>query len=201
MIKNVGEKGIQMLTQIYNKIWKEEKIPKEWQIMPIYNKGDKRSCNNYRGISLISTLMRILEQILDKRIRATVERTLEEAQSGFRKGRSTQDHIFAIEQIAYKAMQEKKRIYAAFIDLEKAFDTIPREKLWKMLEERGVNGKTLRIIKTIYKLNVNNIIYNNKRSKPFTTTGGLRQGGGLSPSLFIIFMDEIIKNVGKNVEK
>lgn len=205
MIKHIGQKGKELMLKIYNKIWMEEEIPNEWRktlIVPIYkNKGNKRDCNNYRGISLISTAMKILEQIIDKRLRTTLESTLHESQSGFRKGRSTQDPIFSMKQLIQKASSEQKKVYLAFIDLEKAFDKVPREKLWNILRERGVDGKIRRIIQKIYDNNTNAVIANNLESDTFKTKEGLRQGGSLSPMLFIVYMDDIIKKCTEKSKK
>ena len=132
--------------------------------------------------------MTIFKKLLDKRLRETIENTLEESQSGFRSRNNTQDHIFALKQIAEKARQEERIVYLAFIDLEKAFDMVPREKIWTILRERGVNNKLRRVMRNIYNCNVNSVIKDNMRSKPFKTERGLRQGGSLSPIL-----DEIIK--------
>lgn len=145
MIKHIGQKGRELMLKIYNRIWIEEEIPNDWKkalIVPIYkNKGNKKDCNNYRGISLISNAMKILEQIIDKRLRATLENTLYESQSGFRQGRSIQDQIFSMKQLIQKASTEQKKVYLAFIDVEKAFDKVPREKLWNILRERELMTK------------------------------------------------------------
>lgn len=88
-----------------------------------------------------------------------------------------------------------------FIDLEKAFDTVPRSKLWKILSSRGINSKIIRIIRKIYENNTNAVIFRGMKSDTFKTEEGLRQGGRLSPLLFIIFMDEIIKNCKSKTPK
>uniref|UniRef100_V5GWZ6 Retrovirus-related Pol polyprotein n=1 Tax=Anoplophora glabripennis TaxID=217634 RepID=V5GWZ6_ANOGL len=96
---------------------------------------------------------------------------------------------------------KQNKIFLAFIDLEKAFDKVPREKVWESLNKRGVNEKTIRIIQNIYKNNINFVIRNNMKSDAFTTKESLRQGGGLSPTLFILFMDEIIKKCALEIKK
>ena len=84
-------------------------------------------------------------------------------------------------------------MFLGFIDLVKAFDTVPRDKLWEILHERGISTKIVRLIQTIYKTNSNIVAVQDRTSNPFSTLAGLRQGGGLSPTLFNIYMDEIIK--------
>ncbi|XP_044760185.1 uncharacterized protein LOC123317645 [Coccinella septempunctata] len=203
IIKNLGNNGLENLLRISERVWKEEIIPEDWQtalIVPIYKKGDKQNCNNYRGITLLSTVIKLYEIILDKKIREKVETTLEETQSGFRRGRSIQD-VFTMKILCEKARTENRNLYVGFIDLVKAFDKVKREKLWTILERRGVNEKLLKVVKNIYKLNKNQVISLNRTSETFHTKAGLRHGGSLSPVLFLIFMDEILKEVTKRTKK
>lgn len=204
MMKNLGEESIEVLLMILNKVWTNEKIPQDWGtalITPIYKKGDRKQCDNYRGITLLNTIMKIYEQIINNRIRPILESQISKSQSGFMSGRSTQDHIFTIKQIIEKRDQQNKKLYLAFIDLEKAFDTVPREKVWKGLEERKIHKKIIRKIKDIYETNINYIIKDNLRSSGFKTEKGLRQGGALSPTMFNVYMDRTIKKCDKRVNK
>lgn len=196
MIKNMGERGTQKLLEIFNKVWEEEKIPKDWEIgliVPIYKKGDNKDCNNYRGITLLSTIMKLFEKIMEKRLRKEIEPKLTEAQSGFRKGRSTQDHVFTIKEIIKRTLSRAKTVYLAFMDMEKAFDRVPRTKIWECLNKKGVGKKLVRVIKCLYKETRNSVISKNSNSEVFTSKEGVRQGGSLSPLLFITFMDELIR--------
>lgn len=204
MFKNLGEKGLVILAKIYNKTWAKEQIPNDWKksiIVPIFKKGDKYDCNNYRGITLISTAMKIYEQIIDRKIKPIVENTLEESQSGFRKGRSIQDHLFTVKLITERRLKQGKKLYLGFVDLERAFDRVQRTKLWDILETRGISNKIIRVIKNMYESNVNCVVRNSKVSGGFISKQGLRQGGGLSPVLFNIFIDEIIKACSPKVKK
>ena len=71
-------------------------------ILPLYIKNDNKDCSNYRGITLLSTVFKIYERILERELKLITERMLMEPQSGFRKGRSTQDHIFTIKELITK---------------------------------------------------------------------------------------------------
>ncbi|XP_031339662.1 uncharacterized protein LOC116168130 [Photinus pyralis] len=115
-----------MLLDIFNKAFNEETVPTDWDeglVVPIFKKGDPHDCGNYR----------------ERRLRTIIETTLSEPQSGFRPGRSAQDHIFTIKQIIQKTAQKKSNACFAFIDLEKAFDKVPRKKVWKILYEKMEN--------------------------------------------------------------
>jgi len=93
------------INKIITSIWKKEKLPEEWKesiIVPIHKKEDKTDCNNYRGISLLPTTYKILSNILLSRLTPYAKEIIGDHQSGFRRNRSTIDHIFCIRQIVEK---------------------------------------------------------------------------------------------------
>ena len=84
----------------------------------------------------MNTTVKVYKQIINNKLVPILENSLEQSQSGFRSGRSVQDHIFNLQQIAEKSMQQDKLVCLAFIDLEKAFDCLPRTKIWKSLKKQ-----------------------------------------------------------------
>ena len=118
---------------------------------------------------------------------------LEDGQCGFRPGRSTTNQIFNLKQTFEKSWEYGKDLFACFVDLEKAYDRVPRDKLWKVLREFGVDVQLLLAIKSFYcRLEVC-VRVNGKQSKPFHVGVGLRQGCVLSSLLFIVYMNWIDK--------
>ena len=120
-------------------IWKKEKLPEEWKesiIVPTHKKGDKTDCNNYRGISLLPTTYKISSNIL-----------LGYHQCGFRRNRSTIDHIFCIRQILKKKWEYNGEVHHLFVDFKKAYDSVRREVLYKILIEFGIPRKLVRLVK------------------------------------------------------
>lgn len=201
MLQNLGRNGIEVMTYLFNLAWREEKVPKDWEmgiLVPIHKKGDHRECSNYRGITILSIVSKTYERILEKRLRAVIENRLEEPQCGFRKGRGVQDHIFTLKQLIEKNVE--RNVFVAFIDLEKAFDSIPRNIVWNSLRRR-INGKLFGTIMSLYKNTRNCVRTGNMESPEFTTKQGLRQGGILSPTLFNVVMDDIIKETKNRVKK
>lgn len=198
MIKCLGEKGVQLLADVCKKAWTEKRVPCDWQvgvIVPIYKKGDRMNCQNYRGITLLSIAGKVYERIIEKRLRKYVESDIADSQSGFRKGHSIQDHIFTLKQMINKTLQKGTELYIAFIDLEKAFDSIGRWRIWECLQNRKIDTSLIEAIKSFYKNTKNYVRYKGTQSKEFITEDGLRQGAVLSPLLFILAMDEMIKLV------
>ena len=86
---------------------------------------DPRVCGSYRAIELLEQLMKVIERVLEKRIRCQV--SIDNMQFGFMPGKGTTDAIFIMRQVQEKHQAKKKKLYYAFMDLEKAFDRVPRE--------------------------------------------------------------------------
>ena len=151
MLKAMNIHGVRWLTRVCKVACSTGQAPKQWQtsvIIPIHKKGDKRKCTNYRGISLISVPGKIYAKCLEKKCSEIVEPKLTDAQCGFRPGRSTMDQIFALQQIFEKSWEYAKKVNACFVDLEKAYDRIPRDKVWAVLLQYG--KAKLSIFRSVY---------------------------------------------------
>jgi hypothetical protein len=104
-------------------IWKKEELPEVWKesiIVPIYKKGDKTDCNNYRGTSLLRTTYKLLSNILLSRLIPYAEEIIGDHQCGFRRNRSTTDHMFYIRQILEKKWEYNEAVHQLFIDFKRA---------------------------------------------------------------------------------
>ena len=96
--------------------------PMDWQraiIVPVHKKNSRRKCGNYRGISLLSIPGKVFAKILNDRVRCLTENRLLEEQAGFTSGRGCIDQIFIIRQLTEKYLEKDKKMYAAFIDMER----------------------------------------------------------------------------------
>lgn len=196
MLQNLGEKGIRVLTKICNKAWSEGKIPRDWEIgiiLPIFKKGDKRECKNYRGITLSSIPLKVYERLLETRLIHETDQYLEQTQSGFRKNRSVNDHVFTIKQSVEKVLATNSELYQLYIDLEKAFDKVPWTVIEISLRQWNLPNILIRAVMSLYRENKVYIRTMNMESNVFNINEGLRQGGVLSPILFNLIMDLITK--------
>ena len=186
-----------ILTEIFKQIWEEGQIPEAWKtglIFKLPKKGDLGDCNNWRGITLLSLTSKVFSRIVLSRLTAVLVKDLRPQQAGFRPGRSCSDHIFNLRQILEQSKEWNIPLYINFIDLERAFDSIHRESLWKILRHYGVPAKLVRVIAMLYSDFKSQVICDSELTEAFNVSTGVNQGCILSPFLFILAMDWIMKN-------
>jgi len=193
----LGDIAIVWLTKMFNNIFRSNKMPEEWRrsiLVPIYkNKGDIQSCTNYRGIKLMSHTMKLWERVIEQRLRGTTQ--ISTNQFGFMPGRSTTEAIFLIRQVMERFREQKKDLHLVFIDLEKAYDKIPRNVMWWALDKHKVPSKYVTLIKDMYNNVVTSVRTNDGNTDYFPIKIGLHQGSALSPYLFALVMDEVTRNI------
>ena len=115
------------------------------------NKGDRSDCNNYRGISILSSVVgKVFARVVLTRLQILAGRIYPESQCGFRSGRSTVDMIFSVRQLQEKCREQQQPLYLAFIDLTKAFDLVSRTGLFKLFEKINCPPKLLSIITSFH---------------------------------------------------
>ena len=164
-------------------------------VTPINKKGDACSTENYRAIALLSIPGKVFNRIILDKIREKTEAFTSETQFGFRPKRGTTDAIFIARQILEKAKERGIDIHFNFVDFKSAFDTVWREALWKMLKAVGVPLKIINTVKTMYQDTQCAIIVNGRLTEWFQVTIGVRQGCLLSPTLFNLFLEFLMKEI------
>ncbi|KAK3571289.1 hypothetical protein QTP86_005929 [Hemibagrus guttatus] len=170
-LKSLDVVGLSWLTRLCNIAWRSGTVPLDWEtgvVVPLFTKGDRRVCSNYRGITLLSLPGKVYSRernslLLERRVRPVLEGSWEFAQP----------------------------VHMCFVDLEKAFDRVPRGILWEVLWENGVRGPLLRAVLSLYNRSRSLVHIASCKSDLFPVHVGLRQGCLLSPVLFIVFMDRI----------
>ena len=139
----------------------------------------------YKGITLLSQVLKLLERVLDARIRRRVECDFGKEQQGFRKGRRTADGMYVLRQMVEKRLDVQGSMAQRFVDLEKAFDTVPREMVMVTLRWMGVSDAEVRMFEGKYEKTTARVVVGEGASEEFEVQIGLRQGSVLSPLLFI----------------
>jgi len=158
----------------------------------------KTDCNNYRGISLLPTTYKILSNILLSRLIPYAKEIIGDHQCGFRRNRSTIDHVFCIHQILEKKWEYSEPVHQLFIDFKKAYDSVRREVLYMIIIEFGVPRKIVKLIKMSLTGTYSSVRVGKNVSDRFTIRNGLKQGDALSPVLFNFSLEYAIRRVQVN---
>ncbi|KAK3569451.1 hypothetical protein QTP86_030088 [Hemibagrus guttatus] len=195
--KCLGEAAVEFLASLFNRVLESERMPEEWRrslLVPIFkNKGDVQSCSNYRGIKLMSHTMKVWERVVEARLRKVVE--ICEQQYGFMPRKSTTDAIFALRILMEKYRDGQRELHCVFVDLEKAYDRVPREELWYCMRKSGVAEKYVRVVQDMYERSRTVVRCAVGQTEEFNVEVGLHQGSALSPFLFAIVMDQLSEEV------
>ena len=190
------------LHKLFNKIYNTGNFPIEWAkaiIVPLLKKGEVTNCDNYRGISLLSIISKLFAAILNRRLYRWAEENnkISDEQAGFRRSYSTTDHIFTLHTMVNSCLfgNRRSKLYVAFIDYRKAFDTVKRDTLWQILKDQNVPTKILKILINMYKGVKVIVRFGNNLSNEINCPLGVRQGCLLSPLLFSLLITEVAKKI------
>ena len=200
-MKDAEEVNREVLHSLFGDIWETEEIPSDWKegyIVRIPKKGDLSSCSNYRGISLLSVPSKIFNRVILNRIKDAVDPSLRDNQAGFRKNRSCTDQIATLRIIIEQSQEWRTPLYVNFLDYEKAFDSVDRTTLWKLLRHYGVPEKLVSLIRKSYDGMSCKVVSGKQLTDSFQVHTGVRQGCLLSPFLFLLAIDWIMKESTAN---
>jgi len=185
------EEFLTILLDLVNTVWEEQDVPRDWSdavLIPIPKKGDLSSCDNWRGISLLEVVGKVMAKILQGRLQQLAETELPESQCGFRTGRGCSDMTFTLRQLVEKSIEHRSKQFITFVDLQKAYDSIPRKALWRALEKLGVPNSVVNLVKSFHdgmkaQLSINGELLEEK----IDVDNGLRQGCTMAPTLFNLY--------------
>jgi len=196
IIKNPSNTWRKFLLRILNQIFQSQIIPGNWtqtKIIPIHKQGPLDKPENYRPIAVNNIITKTFTAILANRIQlwAETHQILQEEQNAFRPQRSTMDHIFILKALIDKKLSKKSKLYAAFVDLKKAFDSIEHELLWTKLTFLGLPSRLINIIRKLYNKMFIVQIDQHTLITPIRITKGVLQGDPLSSILFNLFLSDV----------
>ena len=135
---------------------------------------DVHDPGKYRGITLLSQVLKLLERVLDGQIRKKIDCEICEEQQGFRKGRGTTDGLFTLRQFVEKTLETQGSTCISFVDLEKAIDTVSREMVMATLRWLGVPEAEVRMVEATYEQTNGRVIIGTRMSEQFSVNVGLR---------------------------
>ena len=179
-----------MLTDLMSAVWEEGCVPQEWAdaiLIPIPKKGNLHCCDNWWGIALLDVVGKLAARIVQNRLQSIAERELPESQCGFRQGRGCTDMIFVVRQLVEKALEHQTKQYLIFVDLHKAYDSVPREAMWAALRKLGASDMLVDIIRSFHTGMEARIRVDGELLEKIEVNNGLRQGCTMAPTLFNLY--------------
>jgi len=199
MLKCSSDIILPYLQSVFNEIFMSGEFPVAWAesiVVPIH-KGDVSDPNNYRGISFTSVLSKVYVHVLGSTLKYWAEENelIREEQAGFRNGYSTVDNVFVLHGIIQRYLHRRKKLYVAYVDFRKAFDTVNREVLWTILEKNGIRGHMITILKSMYSSVRCRVRCAEGLTDSIECQMGLKQGCKASPGLFLYMVNEIAKEM------
>nr|VZI10277.1 unnamed protein product [Spirometra erinaceieuropaei] len=176
--KHGGPQLMDHLTALFQEMWRQ---------------GNRQVCDNHRGISLLNIAGKIFARILLNRLNNHLEQgLLPESQCGFRRHRGTTDMIIAARQLQEKCQEMRTHLYSTFVDLTKAFDTVNREGLWKIMQKFGCPERFTQMVRQLHDGMMARVTDNGAVSEAFAVTNGVKQGCVLAPTLFSLMFSAML---------
>ena len=202
MYKYGGDRVVDMLWNLFNTVWRDERVPEKWnesRVILLHKGGhkSKKELKNYRPIALNDTIGKIFCMCVNERVKEVVERegVLGEEQNGFRMMRRGEDNMFIVRELIEKCNREGTKGYFAFLDIEKAYDRVNRRMLCKVLKKCGMSEKMVKIIESMYENTKAKYTLGDIETEWVYSNRGVRQGCILSPVLFAMYTEELAVRV------
>uniref|UniRef100_A0A1B0GLA1 Uncharacterized protein n=1 Tax=Lutzomyia longipalpis TaxID=7200 RepID=A0A1B0GLA1_LUTLO len=175
MLKTDIDTSAQLLHRLFATIWETATFPSDWLqgiLVKVPKKGDPTVCDNWRGIMLLCTALKVLCKVILGRIQEKIDNTLRRQQAGFRAGRSCVDHIATLRVILEQVSEFHESLHMVFVDYEKAFDRIDHGNLWDALRRKGVPENLVGLIKAQYDSFVCRVLHDGVLSDPIRVVAG-----------------------------
>ena len=197
MLQHLPKNGIKSLLSLYNEVWKKGTMPQAWRhsiIIPVLKAGkEKQKVSSHRPISLTNTLGKVMEKLISTRLMYFLEKNklLSNVQTGFRKGRSTIDHLIRLQDTINKYNLNRGYTVAVFIDFQSAFDMLWHDGLKVKLKKMGIAGKIYTYIENFLTGRTIQVLVGKELSNKMELTNGTPQGSVISPLLFLIMINDL----------
>ena len=196
LLKHSGEAGVKALHYLCTKIWETCTWPDDWKLQEfvmLYKKGNAKECGNYRTIALISHASKILLIIILNRMKIKVEEELSDCQAGYQTNRGTIDMLFTLQLLIEKIRNSEDEAFIIFIDYSKAFDSVNHNHLFDTMIKMGFPTHLVSLIAALYDNQKATIRWNGEHCDFFRIGKGVRQGCILSPHLFNIYTEQVMR--------
>ena len=196
MIIASGTFGVGVIKKLCQRVLDGEGTPEEWKtsvVVPVFKrKGDVMDCEAYRGVKLLEHAMKIVERVLENRIRELV--MIDEMQFGFMPGKGTTHALFILRRLQEEFRGREKKLYMCFVDLKKAFDRVPKKVMEWALRKKGLVEMLVQAVMSLYEGSKTKVRVGSGTSDEFGVKVGVRQGSLLSPLIFSIEVDVVTEH-------
>ena len=205
MLREAAPAISESMTNLFNFSLQSGTLPVEWKsahVIPIFKKGQKDLVKNYRPISLTSLLVKTLERLIYNRIFGFIESNnlLSSHQYGFRPGYSCTSQLIHLFHEWAKALDKRLSTDVIFLDFEKAFDSVPHDRLLLKLERFGITGSLLSWLSNFLQGRSQRVVIEGCQSDWAPVTSGVPQGSILAPLLFILYVNDIPESLSSPAE-
>ena len=194
-----GKFGVGVLKKLCQRVLDEKGMPEEWKtsvVVPIFKgKGDVMDCGAYRGVKLLEHTMKIVERVIEKRIRELVK--VDDMQFGFMPGKGTTDALFILRRMQEEFRGREKKLYMCFVDLEKAFDRVPRKVMEWALRKKSLPEVLVKAVMSLHVGSRTKVRVGSGLSEEFGVRVGMHQGSVISALIFAIVVDAVTMQARK----
>lgn len=198
VLKHGGQWMARSVWRLCCTVWEGEELPHEWLRaikVPVKKKGSGEEFDDYRGVTLLSVIGKVYAMVLEARVREFAESRglLSHSQFGFRQGKACRDPLFVLSELERR--RGKKPLYAGFLDIAKAYPSVWWDGLWKKLLDMGVEGRMWRVLRSFYSKYEVGVRVQGTVDEWYEEFLGVREGCVLSPLLFALYIDGVVKEL------
>jgi len=197
IVKCCGGPLLDVIVSLFGTVWREKQVPVEWRdatLVPVPKMGDLSACDNWRGISLLDVMGKLLVRILNDQLQTVVEDSVADSQKcGFRAGRGCIDMVFCVHQNVEKTIEHCSKVFLLFADLCKAYNSVPRQALWCVLQKYGVPDCLVDLLRFFHDGMAATVSVGGEDTTPFEIKNGLHQGYTIAPTLLILYFEQVFK--------
>ena len=196
LVKELNDFGVEKVAAIANKIYNTGHISSDLSksvVITLPKQSGASECELHRTISLMSYITKLIPRILLNRMETKIRQEISQEQNAYMKGKGTRNAIFVLRMLAERALKVPKDMNLCFIDYSKAFDKVRHEELFRMLEAIDIDGKDLQIVRNLYWEQTATIRIGGETGKWTSVERSVRQGCVLSPDLFNLYSEVILR--------